>query len=399
MAQSVAFYLLMHQPLRFRLQDNGATSLAARVFDDELNAKYFHGVAERSYGPMLTLLRDLLSRGFQVNLGLSWTFWEQVKRYTPELLLLLREVLEHPGVEVVGVEPYHSVLPLIDISLFRRRMRWMRTAWQREVGKTVFVTDTTEMFYSDAIYWALAAEGFRAMLIDGRPGVVGSDSPHDLYAGPGPLSLIARHWRLSDDVGYRFSNRGWDGYPLMAPTYADWIRQAPGDAIMVGWDFETFGEHHRDETGILEFFAHLPQEMAKRGVQPIRFQDMLNAPVTRQLMPPLRPLTWAGHGDISFFLGNARQWDLFLRMQAALAKAQLTRRASWVDLALRLMQSDHLHMLHWDSAWGPEADVSMYFTPGEWWQMGRAAIIAGLGDVFARFNQALDAQRVMAEDL
>jgi alpha-amylase len=110
-------------------------------------------------------------------------------------------------------------------------------------------------------------------------------------------------------------------------------------------------------------------------------------------------LTWAGHGDISFFLGNARQWDLFLRMQAALAKAQLTRRASWVDLALRLMQSDHLHMLHWDSAWGPEADVSMYFTPGEWWQMGRAAIIAGLGDVFARFNQALDAQRVMAEDL
>jgi alpha-amylase len=339
---------------------------------------------------MLTLIQQLLVQGFAINIGMSWTFWEQARRYTPDLVPLIRAVMTHPRVEVVGVEPYHSILPLVDLAAFRRRMRWMRKAWEREFQKSVQVTDTTEMLYSQSIYWALAQEGFQAMLIDGRPATVGSDSPHDVYRGPGPLGLIARHWRLSDDVGYRFSNREWDGFPLYAPTYADWLAWTPGDAIMVGWDFETFGEHHRRDTGIFDFMQHLPAELTKRRVRVIRFEEMLTNPRRGQLTPPLRPATWAGHGDIGFFLGNHRQWELFFRMQAVYAEAQLTRRSALLDVALRLMQSDHLHMLHWDSASGPEADVSMYFTPGEWWAMGRDAIIDGLNRVFDRFQAALN---------
>jgi len=53
---------------------------------------------------------------------------------------------------------------------------------------------------------------------------------------PPACSLVSSH--LSDDVGYRFSNRGWSGYPLYANTYADWISNTWGDLALLGWDFE-----------------------------------------------------------------------------------------------------------------------------------------------------------------
>lgn len=399
MAKAIAFYLLLHQPLRFRLPlpaaspgqaGVSASGLKEQLFDATLNARYFAGVAQRSYRPTLTLLKQLLHEGLALNLGLSWTFWEQAHAYSPELVSLLRDVIGHPRVELIGVEPYHSFLPLIDPAMFRRRMRWMKKAWHQEFGKEVRITDTTEMLYSDGIYWALALEGFNAMLVDGRPNIIGSAEPTGIYAGPGSLAVIPRHWRLSDDVGYRFSNREWDGYPLYASTYAEWLAHTPGDVVTVGWDFETFGEHHREDTGIFPFLAHLPAELARRGCRTVRLGDVLDKPQTPGLKPPVRPATWAGTGEIEFFLGNHRQWALYERMQAAYHKAMMTRRSSVVDVSLRLMQSDHLHMLHWYAAQGPEADVSMYFTPGEWWQLGREAILLGLDAIFDRFISSLD---------
>ncbi len=397
MAETVAFYLLMHQPWRFSIPLNGRLDPRKPpsdwhdvLFDRPLNARYFQGVAERSYIPMLTLLGELLDEGFQVNLSLSWTFWEQAEEYGEPLMGLLSRVLGHPGVEIVGVEPYHSLLPLIDPALFIRRMTWIKRRLERRFKKSVRVTDTTEMLYSDSLYWAINQAGFKGLIMDGRPQVVGPAGPEGIYSGPAPLALVPRHWQLSDDVGYRFSNTAWEGYPLMAPTYADWLRSTPGSVTTVGWDFETFGEHHRAGTGIFSFMRQLPEELQRRGIRPVRFSEALTLPRTGTLMPPLRPLTWAGTGELDFFLGNHPQWRLFMHMISIYHKAKLTGQPGMIDLALRLMQSDHLHMLHWYESSGPEADVSMYFTPGEWWAQGRDKILEGLDAVFLAVNEALD---------
>ena len=39
-----------------------------------------------------------------------------------------------------------------------------------------------------------------------------------------------------------------------------------GDFVFLGWDFETFGEHHRVDSGIFDFMRALPEELARRGV-------------------------------------------------------------------------------------------------------------------------------------
>jgi alpha-amylase len=47
---------------------------------------------------------------------------------------------------------------------------------------------------------------------------------------------------------------------LTATKYASWINDlaSSGDVVNIFIDYETFGEHHKKETGIFEFLMHLP---------------------------------------------------------------------------------------------------------------------------------------------
>lgn len=134
--------------------------------------------------------------------------------------------------------------------------------------------------------------------------------PTHLYRhGGGSMKLLTRHYSLSDDVGYRFSNRGWSGWPLTADQYASWLASAPGDVVVLGWDFETFGEHHPPESGIFEFLEHLPREARRNGLSFVTPSEATSrhGDATHDLPLPAFASTWAGSGGLEFFLGNEAQ--------------------------------------------------------------------------------------------
>jgi len=101
--------------------------------------------------------------------------------------------------------------------------------------------------------------------------------------------------------------------------------------------------------------------------------------------------TWAGiRGGVEFFLGSPVQQTIFQLMLQAYNKAKLTQNQVLLDLAMWLLQSDNLHSVHWYGREGSEAEVSSYFTPGEWWQLGAEGIIQELPQVYINFLEALD---------
>jgi alpha-amylase len=53
----------------------------------------------------------------------------------------------------------------------------------------------------------------------------------------------------------------------------------------------------------------------------------------------------------------------------------------------------HLHMLQWFGRSGPEAEVSAYFTPSEWWSLGPERIVWEVQQVFKNFIAALEPRR------
>jgi alpha-amylase len=262
---------------------------------------------------------------------------------------------------------------------------------QNLFGKEIKVTDTTEMFMSNDVYYALDSMGFSGALMEGQGWQLGFiGPPRYLYHQNRDMVLLARHRPLSDDVGYRFSDRTWDGYPLHAYNYAQWLSNIEGDFIFLGWDFETFGEHHARDTGIFEFMLRLPHELNRRGVGFLLASEAIKkySANKRKINLPAEPSTWAGSGGMDFFLGNSAQSAIFQLMHEAYNMAKLSDHPDLLELALWLAQSDNLHLIQWFGRYDSEANVSSYFTPGHWWQLGGDRLIWELQQVYKNFIQA-----------
>jgi alpha-amylase len=401
LAEHLVTYTVVHQPRRLKLPaqpiPTGASpdDIARCLFDEKMNERYLHKVAEWCYYPATRMFLEMVQeQDYHLSIGFSLSFLRQAQLWDRELLELMRRLVAHPNVELVCVEPYHSFLFYLDIDLFIRRMRWAQEQLEGIFGKRPVVTDTTEMFLSNDIYYALDKAGFRAAVLDGREWVMNWRETTHLYnSGGRPLVLFPRHYKLSDDVGYRFSNKGWEGWPLQASTYAHWLREAMGEFVFLAWDYETFGEHHSRDTGIFEFMRALPGELKYRGVQTLTPSEAIARFADRIYDMPLpqHPSTWAGSGGVEFFLGNSVQQSIFQLMHHAYNKARLTENPELIDLALWLMQSDNLHLIQWFGRFGQEAEVSAYFTPQEWWSLGPAGIANDMQQVYRNFIMALDA--------
>lgn len=398
MASEVTIYTVVHQPRRVKLPaqpvPRGASpaDIERCLFDERMNERYFRKVATWCYYPATEMFLGLLDEGLKISIGFSVSFLRQAEAWDQKLLGLFQKLVSHPNVELIGVEPFHSFILLLDLPAFMQRMQWAQDYMEKVFGVRPKVTDTTEMCMSDTVYHALNQAGFRGALLDGRNWVMGWRDPTYLYDHGKGMKLLTRHYQLSDDVGYRFSNRNWSGYPLYAPDYAHWLREARGDFVFIGWDYETFGEHHSKDTGIFDFLRELPSEVRKRGLKFLTPSEIIDKYGASSHYLPLSafPSTWAGGGGMEFFLGNAAQQAIFQLMLHAYNKARVSGNEEIMDMALWLTQSDNLHLIQWFGRGGSEAEVSAYFTPKEWWELGPLGIIWEQQQVYNNFIQALD---------
>jgi alpha-amylase len=400
MAENLVVYTVIHQPRRLKLPaqvippKTSPEEMPEFLFDEAMDRRYFEKVAKYSYSPASAMFSELTKGGWRMSIGFSNSFLLQAERWAPELLDSFQQLCAGPNVEVVCVEPYHSWLLYLDIVAFKEAMLQARKRLEELFQKPVAVTDTTEMFMSNDVYFALQQCGFRGAFMEGRSWQMGWREPTHVYRYPlQRLALLCRHHELSDDVGYRFSNRSWAEFPLAADRYAGWLRETWGDLVTLGWDFETFGEHHRADSGIFEFMPALAAELKKLKVRMMLPSEAIAELADRRFEVPINEYgtTWAGEGGMEFFLGNSAQQGIFRLMHHAYSKARLTGDPRLIEIAKWLLQSDNLHLIQWFSRWGAEAEVSAYFTPDEWWELGALGILREQQRVYINFIRALDA--------
>ena len=400
MAENLVVYTVIHQPRRLKLPaqvippKTSPEEMPEFLFDEAMDRRYFEKVAKYAYTPASAMFIDLTESGWRMSIGFSNSFLLQAEQWAPALLDSFKRLCAGPNVEVVCVEPYHSWLMYLDIVAFKEAMLQARKRLEELFQKPVTVTDTTEMFMSNDVYFALQQCGFSGAFMEGRSWQMGWREPTHVYRYPlQRLALLCRHHELSDDVGYRFSNRSWAEYPLTAERYAGWLRETWGDLVTLGWDFETFGEHHRADSGIFEFMPALAAELKKLEVRMMLPSEAIAELADHSFEVPINEYgtTWAGEGGMEFFLGNSAQQGIFRLMHHAYSKARLTGDPRLIEIAKWLLQSDNLHLIQWFSRWGAEAEVSAYFTPDEWWELGALGILREQQRVYINFIRALDA--------
>lgn len=382
--KDIVLFFEVHQPYRLdRRMLEKLIALAMRgslepkhleeiIFDQGLNKIVFERAASKCYIPASKIILENIKnfmnsdRKFMVSFGISGTFIEQALRWAPNLVELFQELVSTGYVELVAQTYYHSIAPLIPG--YRELMEQVdeHVKLLREVfGVTPSAVECTEFMYNNDVACQLYSAGFKVILTEGVDTVLGWRSPNFVYRGYlCDIKVLTRNYRLSDDVGFRFSNISWDQYPLTASKYASWLAATPGDVILLAMDFETFGEHHWPETGIHDFLRYLPREVLK--YEHLRFSTPSRAAFDHPVVdvydvPPWATISWADERDTSPWLGNSMQKSAFNLLLELRKYVDSLGGPSLARLWKLLTISDHFYYMA--TKFGSFDEVHKYFSP------------------------------------
>ncbi|MFB6191006.1 MAG: glycoside hydrolase family 57 protein [Candidatus Nanohaloarchaea archaeon] len=368
----------VHQPHRLRVDgvNEDADRLYDRYFDDEMNEHFFRDVAENCYFPATERLlriaknRSGMDRGQQlkVNFSVSSSWIEQAKQYHPELIDMFNSFPDNT-VDFIGQAHYHSLAGLFyDKREFRQQLGRHREIIEDTFGTRPQVMTNTELIYHNEIGKVSAEEGFDGIFTEGVPRVLGWRSPNYAYTQPDFVTkngnnILLRNRKLTDDIGYRFSAEWWEEYPLTADKYAAWLSACEGQMVNLFMDYETFGEHHWEGTGILWFLESMPDQVL--DYDDLRFAKVRevaqNDPVGEFDAFEYNTVSWADKEmDASAWLGNPVQRTLFDRLQDLEQKVRKCEDEEVYEVWRKLLTSDHLHHIATKS-WSDHA-VHNYFS-------------------------------------
>lgn len=361
---SVCFYFQVHQPIR--LNRFTVFSENAPYFDEEQNKKILRKVAKKCYLTTNKILSDLLDDigdKFRITFSLTGIFIEQCEKYSPEVLESFKQLADMGNVELLGETYYHSLAALFSVEEFEEQIELHRSLMKDLMNHRTKVFRNTEAMYSNDIAKTVQDLGFKGIITEGHEKVLGWRSPNYLYRPEGCEEIVAllRNYGLSDDVGFRFSEKRWPGYPLTAEKYASWLSACEGDCVNIFIDYETFGEHQWKETGILDFLKALPYEILKYGNLDFRTPSEIIAsysPVGMINAPDI--VSWADtERDTSAWLENDMQKYAFRRM---VELEELAKKDRGLLHVWRLLQtSDHFYYIC--TKWFADGDVHKYFNP------------------------------------
>ena len=368
MKKSICLYFQVHQPTRLRLYRFFDIGKDSHYYDDFTNRTIMRRVSQKCYLPMNAILLDLLQRyngKFKVAFSVSGSALEQFERYCPEVIDSFKALAATGNVEFLAETYYHSLASLASFSEFEHQVTKHKAAIERLFGVTPTAFRNTELIYSNGIGEMVYDLGFKTMLTEGARHIMGWQSPNYLYSDDTQpkLKLLLRNYGLSDDIAFRFSNRGWADWPLTAEKYLGWLKEADGEIVNLFMDYETFGEHQKADSGILDFMRYLPEAVLGDGsfefVTPT-LAAKKHKPISGLDVPD--PISWADEErDVTAWLGNELQQEAFQKVYAMTEKLSIVGDPElWEDFG-HLQESDHFYYMC--TKFFSDGEVHKYFNP------------------------------------
>ena len=373
MSKAIVLYLHVHQPFRIRHYTVFDTAVSHDYFaagydDQESNERILHKVAEKSYLPTNARLLQLLNDNpdFKLSLSITGTVIEQLEQWSPEALQSFKDLCATGRVEIVAETYHHSLAFFYSRAEFEMQVEMHKRKVQEVFGQTPQVFRNTELCYNnDVAYWADKA-GYKGVLAEGWDPILDWRSPNFVYRPTytNQVRLLMKNYKLSDDIAFRFGDQSWAGWPLTADKFAGWLNDDPnGTNFNLFMDYETFGEHQWEESGIFGFLSHLPGEWLKtEGNTFMTVSEVIDSfePVDSIDVP--QTITWADtERDLSAWLGNGMQAGsiqaLYDLQDRVIGSNDLVLIEDW----RKLQTSDHFYYMC--TKYFNDGDIHAYFSP------------------------------------
>ncbi len=368
--KTICLYFQVHQPMRlkgYRFFDIGNDHY---YYDDYSNESIMRKVAEKCYLPANKLFLKLIKEygcQLKINFSITGIAMDQMELYAPEVLESFQKLAETGCVEFLAETNSHSLVSLRNKKEFERQVNKHKEKIQEYFNQTPQIFRNTELVYSDEIGETVADMGFKAMLTEGAKHLLGWKSPNYLYcnANNPRLKLLLKNFKLSDDIAFRFSDKGWAEFPLTAEKYVNWLKNLDKkeEVINLFMDYETFGEHQSEDTGIFEFLENFPKTVFKNT----NYKFATVSEVADELQPvaPINapyPVSWADEErDLTAWLGNELQNEAFDKLYNLYEKIERCEDPKLLIDWKYLQASDHFYYMC--TKFFSDGEVHSYFNP------------------------------------
>lgn len=405
---TVCPYFHVHQPYRvkqFRVFDIGKDN---QYFNDSggsdlNNRKIVEKVAEKSYRPMNKVLKQLLHDHpqFKFALSFSGTVLDQFEAYVPDVLESFQELVATGRVEILADTYHHSLAFFYSVPEFERQVAKHAKRIHELFNYTPRVFRNTELSYRNDLAKWCEDHGYIGIMAEGWDPVLGWRSPNYVYnpVGCKKIKVLLKNYKLSDDLAFRFGNREWASYPLTAETYTNWIHAHHGDGNTVNlfMDYETFGEHQWEDTGIFNFMKVFPEMLLrhpdtsfKTPSETIESYDSVGEIDVQNV------LTWADTDrDLTAWTGNDIQKDAIGAIYGMEDDVLATKNEELIETWRKLQTSDHFYYMC--TKWSNDGDVHAYFSPYQSPYDAYVAFMNALSDLQLRVQHAVTEKRAEEE--
>lgn len=373
---SICFYFQVHQPFRIKRYSVFDIGSDHNYFDDaNLNEKgtraVIDKVSRKCYLPTNQILLDLIKQHpeFKISYSFSGTAIEQMEIYAPDVLDSFVRLVDTGNVEILDETYYHSLSFFYSDDEFIRQVELHRKKIKDIFGFEPQVFRNTELAYNNELASLIESLGYKGIIAEGWDYYLGHRSPNFLYKprGTNKIKLLLKNYKLSDDIAFRFSNRGWAEYPLYAPKFCQWVNSINGNGNTVNlfMDYETFGEHQWEDSGIFNFLRALPNELLKHPDNNFKTpSELVDSYQTMDVVDVHSILTWADtERDLSAWTGNSMQKSALKKIYEMEEDVINANDDKLLDDWRKMQTSDHFYYMC--TKWFSDGDVHKYFSPYE----------------------------------
>ncbi len=367
---SICFYFQVHQPYRVKEYSVFDIGSGQSYFDEVKNEEVTKKVARKCYLPTNKLLLDLIKEHqgrFKISFSITGTAIEQFEKYTPEVIQSFKELAETGCVEFLAETYHHSLSWLKSKDEFKKQIEMHAKKIKELFGQEPKVFRNTELIFNNEIAHDVEEMGYKGIIAEGADKILGWRSPDHLYKAKttDKIKLLLKNYKLSDDIAFRFSNKGWEEHPLTVDKYTHWIKEVQGECVNLFMDYETFGEHQWEDTGIFEFMRHLPGRLMEHGHIDFKTpSELVDSYEVKDELDVHHIISWADmERDITAWQGNKMQVSALNMIYDVEKEVMLTNDTKLIDDWRKLTTSDHYYYMC--TKWFSDGDVHKYFSPYE----------------------------------
>jgi len=262
---SICLYFKVHQPYRLRKYQSKEIDACHCYEDAAADIESIRQLADECCLPANEIIYEQIIQQkakFKASFSISGIVLELFQKYRPDIIRSFQKLASTGCIEFLAEPYYHSLSSLYAPAEFRRQVLKHSNLIKDlfEVEPAIF--RNTELIHNNRIASVINNLGFKGILCEGVDKILKGRSCNQLYAAPGnrEFGLLLRNAALSDDIAFRFDNRNWSEHPLTADKFAGWLHGHPYHTHVINlfMNYETFGIHKNNESGIFDFLSALP---------------------------------------------------------------------------------------------------------------------------------------------